>query len=275
MNNAMMRVILSLCLLCWGAARAMPPVERLAVEVLAVLPHDPGAFTQGLLHHQGYLYESTGLYGDSSLREVDPASGEVLRQLPLDPAFFGEGLALVEDRLIQLTWREGLALIWRLDDFRLVGAHQYAGEGWGLCFDGEALWMSDGSATLYRRDAHDFSLLAAVEVSLHGRPMMKLNELACVGGHVYANVWRRDRIVRIDTSTGRIDAEIDASALNPLSERPGGREAVLNGIAHDPERDEFYLTGKFWPTMFRVRFVPRPECASLQCMVPVDMGTGD
>lgn len=231
-------------------------VEHWTVEVLASLPHAPDAFTQGLLLHDGYLYESTGLYGRSSLRKVDPETGEVVRRLALDSAYFGEGLERVGNRLIQLTWKEGLALVYELDTLTLVQAHQYGGEGWGLCFDGESLWMSDGSDTLYRRNPTDFSLLDQIAVTQEGLPLYQLNELACVGDYIYANVWKEPRIVRIDKRSGRVDADIDATPLLALSGRPADPEAVLNGIAHDPKGDDFYLTGKLWPSMFRVRFVP-------------------
>ncbi len=242
---------------CWLPVQAEESaVERWDLEVVATLPHEPGAFTQGLLLHEGYLYESTGLYGRSSLRKVNPQTGEVVQRLALDPAYFGEGLERVGNRLIQLTWKEGLALVYDLDTLSLVQAHQYGGEGWGLCFDGEALWMSDGSATLYRRDPVDFSLQARMTVIREGWPQDRLNDLVCVGDYIYANVWKEHRIVRIDKRSGRVDADIDATPLLALSGRPADAEAVLNGIAHDPERDEFYLTGKLWPSMFRVRFVP-------------------
>ncbi|WP_245748848.1 glutaminyl-peptide cyclotransferase [Oceanisphaera psychrotolerans] len=231
-------------------------VERLGVEIMATLPHAADAFTQGLLLHDGYLYESTGLYGQSSLRKINPATGEVLQRLALDPGYFGEGLTRVGNQLIQLTWKEGLALVYDVSSLSLVQAHQYGGEGWGLCFDGEALWMSDGSATLYRRDPLDFSLLGQVEVTQRELPRHRLNDLACVGDHVYANIWKEHRIVRIDKRSGIVDAEIDTTPLLDLSGRPADPEAVLNGITHDPKGDEFYLTGKFWSRMFRVRFVP-------------------
>lgn len=231
-------------------------VEQWTVEVLASLPHASDAFTQGLLLHDGYLYESTGLYGRSSLRKADLDTGEVVRRLALDSAYFGEGLERVGNRLIQLTWKEGLALVYELDTLTLVQAHQYGGEGWGLCFDGESLWMSDGSDTLYRRNPTDFSLLDQIAVTQEGLPLYQLNELACVGDYIYANVWKEPRIVRIDKRSGRVDADIDATPLLALSGRPADPEAVLNGIAHDSKGDEFYLTGKLWSSMFRVRFVP-------------------
>jgi glutaminyl-peptide cyclotransferase len=243
--------------LCWLPVLAEESAVALwDLEVVATLPHEPDAFTQGLLLHEDYLYESTGLYGRSSLRKVNPKTGEVVQRLALDPAYFGEGLERVGNRLIQLTWKEGLALVYDLNSLSLVQAHQYGGEGWGLCFDGEALWMSDGSATLYRRDPVNFSLQDSVTVMRADWPQSRLNDLACVGGYIYANVWKEHRIVRIDTRSGRVDADIDATPLLALSGRPMDPEAVLNGIAHDPMRDEFYLTGKFWPRMFRVRFVP-------------------
>ena len=251
-----LRGLLLTCVYCCPVLANELVVEKWLVEVVATLPHESDAFTQGVLLHQGYLYESTGLYGRSSLRKVDPDNGKVVQRLALDPGYFGEGLERVGNRLIQLTWKEGLALVYDLDTLSLVQAHQYGGEGWGLCFDGEALWMSDGSATLYRRDPVDFSRQSSVTVMQEGWPRDRLNDLACVGDYIYANIWKEHRIVRIDKRSGRVDADIDASPLLALSGRPADPEAVLNGIAHDPKRDEFYLTGKLWPRMFRVRFVP-------------------
>lgn len=230
--------------------------ERLRVEVVRTLPHDPGAFTQGLLLHDGYIYESTGLYGHASLRKVDPETGEVVSRMALDPAYFGEGLTRVGNKLIQLTWKEGLALVYNLDNFALEQAHHYGGEGWGLCSDGDELWMTDGSHMLYRRDAHSFALLGQATVTLNGQPLDHLNELECVGDAIYANVFRDSRIVKIDKASGRVLAEIDATSLLVLIERPWDGEAVLNGIAYEAESDTFYLTGKFWPALFQVRFVP-------------------
>lgn len=229
-------------------------VEQLTVEVIERLPHDTRAFTQGLVWHQDMLYESTGLYGDSSLRKVNPLTGEVLAKLALDPAYFGEGLALVGQQLIQLTWREGLALVYNRDDLSLQQAFQYGGEGWGLCFDGHELWMSDGSSRLYRRSPHDFALQGQLVVTLNGQPQPKLNDLACVGGHIYANIWKEPRLVRINKISGRIEAEIDASALVAESGKGRDPEAVLNGIAYDEQAEVFYLTGKHWPTLFKVKW---------------------
>ncbi len=228
---------------------------RLRAEAVAAFPHDPAAFTQGLIYAGGLLYESTGLYGESTLREVDPATGEVLRHLSLPEPLFGEGLALVDGRLIQLTWREGVALIYSRDTFTLTGMFPYEGEGWGLCADGERLAMSDGSAAITFRDAETFTALGWLPVTLDGQPVTRLNELECAGGAIYANVWKESRIVRIDPATGAVTAVIDVPPLLTEEEAAAaGTAGVLNGIAYNPEQDLFYVTGKYWPRLFAVRF---------------------
>ncbi len=240
-----------------GVAACDSGVPRETVEILRVLPHDPGAYTQGLLLHDGLFYESTGTYGGSTLREVDPETGTVLRSHALPEAYFGEGLALVGDRLIQLTWQEGVAWVYDRATFEVLDRIEYAGNGWGLCHDGTSLWMTTGGSLLVRRDPETFEVLERVPVTLADRPLYEVNELACVGDYIYGNVFQTDRIVRIRKATGEVVAEIDATPLNPRSGRPVDPEAVLNGIAWNPETDTFFLTGKRWPTMFEVRFVPR------------------
>lgn len=247
-------LLLSVLLLSLPLYAADKAVEQLRVEVVERLPHDIRAFTQGLVWHQDMLYESTGLYGHSSLRKVNPLTGEVLAKLALDPAYFGEGLALVGEHLIQLTWREGLALVYDREDLSLQQAFQYGGEGWGLCFDGRELWMSDGSSRLYRRNPDNFALKGQLVVTLNDQPQAKINDLACVGEYIYANIWKAPRLVRINKTSGRIEAEIDASALVAESGKGRDPEAVLNGIAYDEQAEVFYLTGKHWPTLFKVRW---------------------
>jgi glutaminyl-peptide cyclotransferase len=229
-------------------------VERLRVEVLGAMPHDRAAFTQGLVWHAGVLYESTGLVGRSSLRQVDRANGEIRRELRVEPTVFAEGLARVGDRLIQITWKDGIAFVYDLASFERVGEHRYSGEGWGLCFDGQRLVMTDGSRNLTFRDPQTFAATGTLPVTLDGQPVERLNELECVGDRVYANVWMTEQIMRIDSRTGRVDAVIDASNLLSPEERQG--VDVLNGIAYDADRDVFLITGKLWPRMFEVRFVP-------------------
>ncbi len=245
-------VLAALALL--GCERTLE-VERLEPVVLDTWPHDPDAFTQGLVWDDGRFLESTGRYGHSDLREVDAVTGEVLRTRRLSDREFAEGLALVDDRLIQLTYREGVAHVYERGTFESVGRFRYQGEGWGLCYDGNALWMSDGSDRLTRRDPDTFEVRGSVQVTLDGRGVARLNELACVGEHVYANVWMSDELMRIRTTDGRVDAVIDASTLVPDDPRVrNDPDAVLNGVAFDPTGDRFFLTGKLWDVMYVVRF---------------------
>lgn len=240
----------------YPSGRSVP--EGLVLRVVRTHPHDPGAFTQGLLMHDGALYESTGLRGESSIRRVGLESGEVQRSVILDDEFFAEGLARVGDRLIQLTWRAGKALVWDLETFEQVGEHDYRGEGWGLCYDGERLIMSSGNDRLQFRDPETFEKLGEVRVTRAGRRLRQLNELECVDGMVYANVWTDDHIARIDPETGEVTAWIDAGHLLAEEDRNGG-EDVLNGIAYMPETGHFLLTGKRWSNMYEVELVPRAE----------------
>lgn len=253
-----MRTLLSCVglVLMLSACGAQPP-ESLTVEVLEQHPHDPQAFTQGLLYHGRVFYESTGLVGRSSLREVDPASGDVVRARALSSNLFAEGLALVGDRLYQLTWRAGTVFVWDRATFNPIGSFTYDGEGWGLCYDGTDLYMSDGSASLTVRDPTDFSVTRSFGVHDGNQPVKALNELECVGDSIYANVWLTDEIVRIDKRTGRVTARIDASPLRRAMPDLKDPDAVLNGIARGSASDTLWLTGKLWPQMFEVRLVPR------------------
>jgi glutamine cyclotransferase len=223
------------------------------VRVLRSLPHEGSAFTQGLLWHDGHLYESVGQYGESELRVLDGRSGRVVRRTSLEATEFGEGIALVGDRLFQLTFREQIVRLWRRDDLASAGSMRYAGEGWGLTFDGRRLVQSDGTATLTFRSADDFSVLSSLRVRRAGRPEHYLNELEWADGAVLANVWLSDEIVRIDPESGEVVAVYDASGLLDVATR--ARVGVLNGIAWDAEHGTFYLTGKYWPLMFEVELV--------------------
>jgi glutamine cyclotransferase len=242
-----------------GVCRADPaPPTALRTEVLQSYPHDPEAFTQGLLLHDGALYESTGLYGHSSLRQVELATGAVVRRVELAPNLVGEGVALAGGTLVQLTWREGVAPTYALDSFARNGQFAYGGEGWGLCFDGTQFIQSDGSHRLTFRDPATFAVTRQIAVTMQGQPVTSLNELECVGDSVYANIWLTDRIVEIAKLNGIVRATIDASGLLSPAERSGlAREAILNGIAYDAADHTFLVTGKLWPKLFRVRFVPK------------------
>ncbi|MFW6694579.1 glutaminyl-peptide cyclotransferase [Streptomyces sp. MAR4 CNX-425] len=237
-------------------------VPELRVRVLERLPHDPEAFTQGLELRGDVLYEGTGLEGSSSVRR-GPAGGEPTVRRDLPAPLFGEGLTLVGPRLWQLTWQNGIAIERDAETLKELRRVRYEGEGWGLCHDpgtggaGGRLVMSDGSSRLTFRDPETFEPTGHVDVTRAGVPVDRLNELECTGdGSVYANVYQTDTLVRIDPATGDVTADIDAAGLlRPAEERAA---LQLNGIAAVPgAAGEFLLTGKYWPRMFRVEFVPR------------------
>jgi len=226
----------------------------LRLEVLHTYPHDNRAFTQGLLMFDGKLYEGTGLYGRSSVRRVDLASGMVEAQAVLPAELFGEGLARVGQRLVQLTWKNGKALVWDLGTLTKVAEFSYEGEGWGLCFDGRRLVMSDGSDRLTFRNPTTFDKEGEVRVRRGGKPVGNLTELECVRGVVYANVWQDNHIARIDAVTGEVTGWIDASGLLDRSE--SGSTDVLNGIAEMEGSGHLLVTGKLWPHLYEVQIVP-------------------
>jgi glutamine cyclotransferase len=224
------------------------------VQVVAEYPHDADAFTQGLVWaREDELFESTGQRGASTLRRVRIDTGAVLEVHELGEEYFGEGLAKIDDRLIQLTWQEETAFVYD-ESFAETGDFQYSGEGWGLCFDGERLVMSDGSSTLAFRDPESFEVDGKIRVEHDGTSLSSLNELECVGDRVYANVLNDNRIYEIDPASGQVTAVIDATALVPDGMRAG--RDVLNGIAYSPDSGHFYLTGKNWPTLYEVTFEP-------------------
>jgi glutamine cyclotransferase len=232
-----------------SAAQAVRP------EIVAVYPHDRQAFTQGLLVHDGKLYESTGLLGRSTLRRVVTATGTVEKSVRLENHLFGEGLALAGDRFFLLTWQNHVALTYDID-LNPIGQFDYTGEGWGLCYDGRRLVMSDGSSRLFFRNPTTFAVTGDIEVKTANGPISNLNELECVGSLVYANVWQTELILRIDPTTGDVLDTIDASGLLTAAEAVG--TDVLNGIAFDAERSHFFITGKLWPKLFEVRFPFEP-----------------
>ena len=249
-------MVLTIALLVHPSCATAVPVERQTVEVRRTIERNGDAYTQGLVWHRGKLFESTGQYGESTLRRVDAGTGREESRRALSPLLFGEGLARIDERLIQLTWRSGVAIVYEIDSFDEVERYSYEGQGWGLCYDGRRLVMSDGSDRLTFRDAETFVVVGDVRVTLEGQPLARINELECVEGWIYANVYQTDWIVRIEPETGVVHSVIDASGLLSGSEREG--VDVLNGIAFDPESEVFYLTGKYWPRIFAVRFVPTP-----------------
>ena len=259
--HTLVAAIVAILLATVATPSHVPPgsSSRLDWEVVSRRPHDPGAFTQGLqLDPVGRLYESTGREGRSTLREVDAQTGDVLRSVALPAEHFGEGLALVDDRLIQLTWLDGVATAWDADTFEPRETFSYDGQGWGLCHDGARLIMTDGSDKLTFRDASTFEVLGSVSVSLYGEPLHRLNELECVADAVWANVWTTDTIVRIDPVDGRVTGLLDLAGIvepHPALEQSG---AVLNGIAYDSSADTFLITGKLWPELIEIRISENP-----------------
>lgn len=246
-------LVVTLLTLLWGQnAHAFPRAAVVTPVVHRTYSHDPTAFTQGLLFWQGRLFESTGIRGRSSLRRVELATGRVEQRVALHPHEFGEGLARVDDKLIQLTWTAGKAHVYALETLTPLQTFEYTGQGWGLCFDGQRLIMSDGSDSLFFRNSDDFALRGAIRVTRDGKPLARLNELECVEDFVYANVWQTNEIVKIDPKTGLVLATIDAAAL--LTSAEARAADVLNGIAYDPKSQRFFITGKLWPKLFEVTF---------------------
>ncbi len=230
--------------------------ERWRIEVLGRRPHDVEAYTQGLLWREGVIYESTGSYGRSSLRAWRWSDGEELARVDLDQRLFGEGLALIPgagERLVQLTWRRGEALVWSLDPLREQGRVRYAGEGWGLAYDGSDLIMSDGTPVLTLRDPRTLEVRRRLRVTRQGMPLPDLNELELVDDLLFANLYGSDEIAVIELGSGSVVAVIDASGL--LTEEEAAAADVLNGIAWRPGAGTFLLTGKNWPWVFEVRIV--------------------
>lgn len=246
-----------------AAAQPEAAPERWRIEVLDRRPHDLEAYTQGLLWREGVVYESTGSYGASSLRAWRWSDGEELARVDLDPNLFGEGIALVpdseervpgsEERLVQLTWRRGEALVWSLDPFQEQNRIRYHGEGWGLAYDGSALIMSDGTPVLTLRDPRTFEVRRRLRVTRQGMPLPDLNELELVDDLLFANLYGSDEIAVIELGAGSVVAVIDASGL--LTEAEAAAADVLNGIAWRPDAETFLLTGKYWPWVFEVRIV--------------------
>jgi glutaminyl-peptide cyclotransferase len=232
-------------------ARTAIPVQR--YRVVASYPHDPGAFTQGLFVKDGLFYESTGLYGRSSIRKVKPETGQVLMSVALPRQVFGEGLTWWDKRLINITWTTGVGFTLDLDSFRQLGSFRYAGEGWGLTRSDRHIVMSDGTAELRLLDPATLAEVGRIKVTADGRPVTQLNELEWVKGEVWANIWQTDRIARIDPKTGRVKAWIDLRGLLDRSRPEAAGADVLNGIAYDAATDRLFVTGKLWPKVFEIK----------------------
>ena len=221
-------------------------------EVITVYDHDPKSFTQGLCFAEGMLYEGTGLYGFSTLRRKHLESDTVeARSLPKD--LYGEGVTVYEDQVIQLTWKSGTGIVWAKKDLHFKRTFHYSTEGWGITHDNERLIMSDGSDTLYFLDPGSFEIKRRLTVTDRNTFVSRLNELEYINGEIWANIWKENRIARIDPASGKVTGWVDLSGLVALAEPEPGGDNVLNGIAYDSDRDRIFVTGKRWKKLFEIK----------------------
>lgn len=258
-RRTLLRFVLILSLLSslyvapiFGADRAVP-TER--YRIVHAYPHDPTAFTQGLVFVNGMLYESTGLQGQSSLRMVDLESGHVLQQHDLPAKYFGEGLTDWQSNLIQLTWQSHLGFVYDTFSFRILRTFTYPWEGWGLTHDSQHLILSDGTSVLHLLDPSTFKQVGEIRVTAGGKPVLNLNELEYIHREIYANIWETNRIAIISPATGKVIEWIDLSGLRPSAVQQNDN-AVLNGIAYDSQHDRLFVTGKLWPNLYEIKLVP-------------------
>lgn len=243
--------LLTLLAAAWAsAALAALPVQ--GVEVKASYPHDPRAFTQGLLYLNGDLYESTGLIGRSTIRRVRLSDGAVLQSKAISSGLFGEGMVNWGAELISVTWQDQVGFRWDIKTFAMRSSFKYAGEGWGLTQDGKSLIMSDGTPNLRFFDPRTFKETRRVRITAEGQPVGNLNEIEWVKGEVWGNIWGTNIIARINPATGAVKGWIDLSALPDAARKPN-IDAVANGIAYDSQGDRLFVTGKLWPRLYEVR----------------------
>lgn len=255
MNNTLMHLQLLISLLLLSLPlQAQEQPQQYGYRVLNTYPHNIDSFTQGLVYHDGYLYEGTGKNGFSTLSKINLEDAEVLLSKELSRRYFGEGIEIVGDRIFQLTWQSHMVFVYDKENFEPLGTHYNATQGWGLAFDGRELIMSDGTTVLQFIDPDTFALRRKVEVTLNGNPISNLNELEYIDGEVWANVWQTDYILRIDPITGVVNSTIDLTGLSEQTQL-GSTEAVLNGIAWDAEHRRLFVTGKHWAHLFEIELV--------------------
>jgi glutaminyl-peptide cyclotransferase len=248
------KALLILTLLPASALAAIPTYD---FKVVNSYPHDPQAFTEGLLYRDGFLYESTGLNGKSSIRKVSLETGKVLQSKDIPPQYFGEGLTVWNDTLVGLTWQTQTGFVFDLKTFELRSQFAYPGEGWGLTQNGKELIMSDGTSTLRFLDPKTFLEVRRVKVTADGIAVDQVNELEVVGDEIYANLWHTNTIARIDPASGKITGWIDLGKLYPGAGKGPTGENVMNGIAYDADKKRLFVTGKLWPKVYEIKVVPR------------------
>jgi glutaminyl-peptide cyclotransferase len=251
----MWALLIGVCALA-GAMVSRAAIPMYDIEVVHTYPHDATAFTEGLFYLNGYLYESTGLEGHSSIRKVRLNTGEVVRRHDIPPQYFGEGIVDWHGRLISLTWKSQVGFVFDLNTFALQKQFQYSGEGWALTRNDKQIIMSDGTSTLRFLDPKTLKETGRIEVTAAGKPLPNVNELEWVKGEIYANVWRTNSIVRIDPGSGRVVGIINLAGLLKPEDIVSGQTDVLNGIAYDAKNDRLFVTGKNWPKLFEIRLRP-------------------
>jgi glutaminyl-peptide cyclotransferase len=249
--------LLALALLA-GATAAHAAIPVYGYKVVHVYPHDTGAYTEGLFYKDGYLYESTGEAGSSTVRKVELESGETVQRHNLPARYFGEGIIDWKGRLVQLTWQSQTGFVYDLASFTLQHTFGYTGEGWALTRDDKHLYMSDGTPVLRVLDPETLQVVRRIRVTADGAPVTYLNELEWVDGEIYANVWLTDRIARIDPTSGHVVGWIDLTGLLDVSRLPNPVDDVLNGIAWDAKHKRLFVTGKRWPKLFEIKLVKQP-----------------
>lgn len=236
------------------AAQLKREPQTAGFKVIAEYPHDPKAFTQGLVVIDGQFYEGTGIQGESTLRKVELKTGRVITYVPLDASYFGEGITVMNDRIYQITWQNRVGFVYDLKSMKYQTSFRYTGDGWGLTHDGKHLILSDGTSLLRFLDPKTFEVVKRIRVKSAAGQVDKLNELEYVKGEIYANIWHSDRIARISPETGDVLGWIDLTDLYPLRTRPN-KEDVLNGIAYDEKNNRLFVTGKNWPKIYEIELV--------------------
>ncbi len=254
-----LRILLVAALLLSACGESAPPngVQEYTYQIVHAYPHDPQAFTEGLFYKDGYLYESTGLEHESSIRKVKLETGEVVQKHDIPDQYFGEGIIAWKDRLIELTYKSEVGFVYDLAGFTQQKQFQYPGEGWALTTDGKRLIMSDGTPELRFWDPETLAEQGRVTVTEYGQPLKNVNELEYVKGEVYANVWLTNRIVRIDPATGKVTGSIDLTGILKAEDIGSSQPDVLNGIAYDAKGDRLFVTGKKWPKLFEIKLVKK------------------
>jgi len=247
--------LLAFCMSNVPSPAGAQTIPTYTYQVVRLYPHDIDAFTQGLFYRNGFLYESTGLLGRSSIRKVRLETGEVLLRTNLPPDLFGEGITYWEDRLVGVTWTSQAGFFLDMKNFSLAGRFSYPGEGWGLTHNNREIIMSDGTSELRFLDPQTLREVRRLRVTANGEPVNQLNELEWVDGEIFSNIWQTDRIARIDPKTGHVVGWIDLTGILPLQDRIIDHTDVLNGIAYDASAKRLFVTGKFWPKLFEIRLV--------------------